>query len=126
MAKAGERPDWVGNWRSYLLVWGWPSAALVAAIFASPPLRTGVWTAALVWMGAACLINARRCGRTHCFFTGPFLLFMAILVFLHGSELIWLGGEGWLWLFVAIFVGRAAIWIVTERVWGRFRSAASQ
>ncbi len=36
--------------------------------------RTAVWTAALSIMGTACLANAVRCGRVHCYITGPFLL----------------------------------------------------
>src|SRR6266852_7249120 len=34
--------------------------------------RTAVWTAALSIMGTACLANAVRCGRVHCYITGPF------------------------------------------------------
>ena len=48
----------------------------MATLFVSVPLRAVVWTVALVWMGAACILNARRCGRTHCRYTGPYYLAM--------------------------------------------------
>ena len=40
------------------------------------PRANGHWVAAIVWMGTACLLNARRSGRTHCRFTGPYYLAM--------------------------------------------------
>ena len=119
-----ERRDWVSGLASYLLAWGLPSAALVAAIWAVPGLRAVVWAAALVWMGTACLVNARRCGRVHCRFTGPFFLVMALVVALHGLGAIPLGPRGWAWIAIAIVVGNAAIWILSERLWGRYRGGS--
>ena len=63
--------DWVGNARTSLLAWWLPHTLVVAGLFAGVPARTAVWLAALVWMGTACILNARRSGRTHCRFTGP-------------------------------------------------------
>ncbi len=116
-----EGSDWVSGRASYAVAWGVPSAALVAAIWAEPGLRAVVWTAALVWMGTACLVNARRCGRVHCRFTGPFFLVMAAVVVLHGVGAIALGSRGWIWIGLAIAIGTAAIWILSERLWGRYR-----
>ncbi len=116
-----ERRDWVSGPASYVLAWGLPSAALVAAIWAAPGLRAVVWAAALVWMGTACLVNARRCGRVHCRFTGPFFLVMALVVALHGLGAIPLGPRGWAWIGIAIALGTAAIWILSERLMGRYR-----
>ncbi len=113
--------DWVSGRASYAAAWGLPSAAVVAAIWVEPEWRTVVWAAALVWMGTACLINARRCGRVHCRFTGPFFLVMAAVVVLHGLGAISLGPQGWTWIGLAVAVGTAAIWIFSERVWGRYR-----
>lgn len=119
-AQSSERRDWVSGRASYVLAWGLPSAALVAAIWADPGLRAVVWAAALVWMGAACLINARRCGRVHCRFTGPFFLVMAVVVALQGLGVVALGPRGWTWIGGAIAVGTALIWILSERLWGRY------
>jgi hypothetical protein len=115
-----ERPDWAGDHRSYALVWGLPTAALIGAIFVDPPAKTMIWTGALLLMGGACLANAHRCGRTHCYFTGPFFLIMAVVVLLHGSAAVWLGPAGWQWLGLTIAVGAAALWWLPERLWGKF------
>ena len=119
--ETSERHDWVTSGASYAIAWGLPSAAVVAAIWAAPGLRAVVWAAALVWMGTACLINARRCGRVHCRFTGPFFLVMAVVVALDGLGAISLGSRGWAWIAIAIVLGTAAIWILSERLWGRYR-----
>ena len=46
--------------------------------------RTVVWTAALGIMGTACIANAVRCGRLHCYITGPFFLVIAVITLLYG------------------------------------------
>jgi hypothetical protein len=116
--------DWVSNYRSYALAWGFPAGALLAAVFLDPGARTVIWGAALVWMGVACIVNAARCGRTHCYFTGPFFLIMAIAVVLHGSEVFWLGPNGWMWLGVTLVVGGfGLLWILPEYIWGKFISS---
>ena len=79
---------------------------------ASPWLRTILWTASFALMATACLLNAARCGRVHCRFTGPFFssfapLFHSAMVSdfcrsarLRGSGLA-LGRSLALWPFVA-------------------------
>jgi hypothetical protein len=66
-------------------------------------------------MGAACLLNARRCGRKHCFYTGPFFLLMTVPVLLHGYGWVGIGADGWRWLGLAIGIGAVAITAVTEK-----------
>jgi hypothetical protein len=118
----GQRGDWVVDRRSWTLAWGLPTAALLLAVFLEPNARTITWTASLIWMGAACLANAKRCGRTHCYFTGPFFLVMALATLLHGLGVMGLGPNGWIWLGVAIAVGGyGAFWYLPERIWGKFR-----
>ena len=68
--------DWVGSTRTSLLAWWLPRATIVAGLFAPIPARTVIWTVALAWMGIACVLNARQCGRTHCRYTGPYYLAM--------------------------------------------------
>ncbi len=67
-----KKSDWAGNTGAFALAWVLPVAAMVAAVFAPAPIRTVIWVVSLVWMGTACLANASRCGRLHCYFTGPF------------------------------------------------------
>lgn len=112
--------DWVSDRRSYALAWGLPTTAILAAALAPVPVRTLVWSAALVWMGAACLANARRCGRTHCYLTGPFFLLSAGAVLAHGSGLLPLGPHGWAWLGGTVAIGAALLWFVSEALGGRY------
>ena len=89
--------------------------AMFAVIGIEHPVKTWVWTGALVWMGAACLWNARRCGRRHCYLTGPFFLLMAIPVLLLGYEIIGLGPNGWRWLGLGVASGVFGLTVFSER-----------
>ncbi len=67
-------------------MWGIPIAALIATFWLDPWVKTIVWLVALVRMGVGCLLNARRCGRRHCYITGPFFLIMTVPVAVHGFD----------------------------------------
>jgi hypothetical protein len=110
----------------YLVFWGAPTIAVVASAFASVPYRTAVWTVALLWMGAACLANARRCGRTHCRYTGPFYLLMIMPVLLHGLGAVSFGHYAWYVLGGIILAGGKLIWWLTETAWGRYPERGRQ
>ena len=112
--------DWAGNWRSLAGLWGVPAVAMLSATLLEPGVRAIVWSAALIWMGGACIANARRCGRTHCRFTGPFYLLMAALVCTYAAGALPIGGHGWAILGATIIVGSAVLWWASERVWGLF------
>ncbi len=114
--------DWLRSPRTSLLVWWVPHAAIVVSLFAPVPVRAGIWTIALVRMGVACILNARRCGRTHCRYTGPFYLAMIAPVFLLAADIGSAGFSGWLILGVLILAGSKIIWWVTEYAWGKFSS----
>ncbi len=122
MSNTQARPgnDWVGSIRSYGLVGGLPLGAMAASLLVDVPARTVIWIAALVWKGTACLLNARRCGRTHCHFTGPDYVAMIILVLALGSGVIVTGFYGWLALGALIIVGSKIIWWATARAWEKF------
>jgi hypothetical protein len=122
MTEAAEQTarDWAGNVRAYALAWGVPSLAIIAGSLVDAPARTAIWTVALIWMGTACLMNSRRCGRTHCRFTGPFYLFLIVPVLLHGFGLISLGPYAWWILGATILLGGTVIWWATEAAWGKF------
>lgn len=114
--------DWTARAGSLALAWGLPIAAMLTAIALDPLIKTVVWIAALAWMGVACLLNARRCGRTHCYYTGPFFLVMTVPVALHGFAILPFGPEGWRWLGLAIGIGGGGLWCLTETVLGRYRA----
>ena len=114
--------DWLRSPRTSLLAWWIPHAAIVASLLAPVPVRAVTWTVALAWMGVACIMNASRCGRTHCRYTGPFYLAMIAPVFLLASSVSSVGFLGWLLLAVLILAGGKIIWWATERAWGKFSS----
>jgi len=92
---ACSRRDWVSGIGSFIVAWGLPlSSVVVTSVFFEQAISR-VWPIAFAWMGTACLINAGRCGRTHCYFTGAFFVVIAILSFLYALNLIHLGERGW-------------------------------
>jgi hypothetical protein len=118
----GAQPsrDWVGRTRTRVIAWWIPQGALLAALLVSVPLRTPIWILALVWMGTACVLNARGCNRTHCRYTGPYYLAMIAPVIVLGSGMVAIGFAGWLILASIILLGGKLIWWATERAWGKF------
>ena len=119
-AVAKSAVDSVGNARTNILAWWIPKVAIAVALFAPVPLRGAVWIAALIWMGTACILNARRCGRTHCRYTGPYYLTMIVPVSLLASGIVSASIYGWLALALFIIAGGWIIWWATERAWGKF------
>src|SRR5262245_30472993 len=112
--------DWLSSPRASALAWWLPKAAIVAGLFFPPAARTGTWIIALVWMGTACILNSRRCGRTHCRYTGPYYLAMIVPVLVLASGVIPIDFYAWLSLAVLILGGSMIIWWATERAWGKF------
>jgi len=118
---AEQRPnDWHARTYANVLAWWVPKIAIIAALFIAVPLRVAVWTIALLWMGTACLLNARRCGRTHCRYTGPFYLAMILPVLVLGFNQGSASICAWLALALLIVCGGWAIQSKTERAWGRY------
>ena len=115
-----SKKDWAGNFRIFSRAWGLPLLVMVAGAFVEEPIRAAIWSAALIWMGAACLINFRRCGRTHCRFTGPFYLILVIPVLLLGFDLMSFAPYAWWILGATILFGSKIIWWATEAVWGKY------
>jgi len=103
-----------------MLAWWVPHAAMLAALFLRVPVRAVVWIVALIWMGSACILNARRCGRTHCRYTGPYYLAMIVPVLVLASIGVSANFYGWIILGVVIVVGSGIIWRASERALGKF------
>ena len=93
---------------------------MFAALFLPVPIRVVVWIVALIWMGTACILNARRCKRTHCRYTGPYYLAMTAPVVALGLGIVSAGIYAWVVLGVLILAGSKLIWWATERAWGKF------
>jgi hypothetical protein len=104
----------------------WFGIPMLAMIVAGTPAFTGgwrtlVWTLALSTMGGACIANARRCRRVHCYVTGPFFLLMAIIALLYGLGVLPLGGHGWNLIGLASLVGAVVLCCLTEMAFGKYR-----
>ena len=112
--------DWLGGVRTSLLAWWMPKAAILAGLFVPVSARAVIWIIALVWMGTACILNARQCNRTHCRYTGPYYLAMVVPVGVLGIGVVSAGIYGWISLGVLIVGGSGLIWWATERTWGKF------
>lgn len=85
-----------------------------------PPVEATLWAIPLTAYGLACSVNALRCGRIHCYFTGPFLLAVAALVLLLGFGFVDLGPDGGRWLVLVVVAGFAILRYLPERRWGRY------
>jgi hypothetical protein len=124
--EACAKRDLVQNPEAMFLLWGLPPAIMLLAVCCAGGgwIVTLTWTLSLAVMGGACLINARGCGRMHCYFTGPFFLLMAVASLAYGlHRLPLLGPHGWLYLGALLLAGGGLLGFVPEWLWGRYRSA---
>jgi hypothetical protein len=104
---------------SALLWWCLPTAAGVAAGALRAPLNVNavVWAVAFLWMGAGCFLNAQRCHRLHCYFSGP--------VFIAGAAVAaavsdGLGSRSLLSYDVATTFALVGMTFVPEFVWRKY------
>jgi len=113
----------------FLLKYGLPLLVLISSQWWSPYLGGNTLMIALVWsvglavMGLACVVNARRCGRVHCHFTGPYMLAFAIAFLIYGSGIY---QPAWLSLTQLANLslwGTGLLWLVTELFFGKYFAA---
>jgi hypothetical protein len=84
-------------------------------------MKTVFWTISLAFMGIVCLVNASRCGRVHCRFTGPFLILCAVTSLAYGLGILPLGSSGWKWIGAGTIIGAIALTCIPELFLGRYR-----
>jgi hypothetical protein len=106
------------------VIWWIPTAILASSAFSNSPFLVVLWPTLLAFMGGACLVNARRCGRRHCYVTGPFFFALAAVSLLYGLGILPFGREGWRDLAIVLLVGSCALTCLPEWVWGRYLSNA--
>lgn len=115
---APNQRDLVSDRRTQMLLWRLPMVAIIASFFASnSTLKATIWTAAFTQMGVACLANASRCGRRHCYFTGPLFLLGAVASLLRGFGAIRLS---WASIGLIMLVGWAILGRLPEMLWGKY------
>jgi len=110
---------------SACLLWCVPWFAFALGFWTPPAFKTVLWTTTLAFMGVACLINASRCGRVHCRFTGPFFLLCAVTSLVYGLGLLPLGPSGWKWIGGGTIIGALGLCCVPELFLGRYRGKRS-
>jgi membrane protein implicated in regulation of membrane protease activity len=76
-------------------------------------------------MGFGCVANAIRCGRVHCYVTGPFFFLMAAAALVYGFGALALGKHGWNLLGAVALVGALVLIYLPERLFGTYRRAQS-
>lgn len=115
--------DWLSNARTNVVAWWLPKGVIVAALFAAIPLRAAIWTVALLWMATACVLNAKRCERTHCRYTGPYYVAMILPVLVLAFGPVSASIYVWFGLALLTVCGGWVIWWATEQRWGRYTNA---
>lgn len=112
--------DWSRQYTGLLLWWGLPLLMGISAGFFRLSLQGTalVWAAAFAWMGTGCVLNARRCGRLHCFFSGPALWLGAIGALLVGFEV--LSSAHALQYVIWGTAGLVALSYLPEAIWGKY------
>jgi hypothetical protein len=87
--------------RSGLWFWGLPAFLLIVGVLWGG-VRAPLWSVAFLVGGTACVANAARCGRAHCYLTGPLYLGLAAVSALIGVRFI---SWSWWWVGAAFLIG---------------------
>jgi hypothetical protein len=126
-ANFGKSRDLLAISWSWLLLFCLPAITIaVTGVSAfGNRFRTIVWTTALGVLGTACSINAARCGRIHCYLTGPFFFAMAAVALLYGTGVLALGEHGWNLIGLTILIGAIVFCCLPEIVFGKYRRSRS-
>jgi hypothetical protein len=110
--------DLVRGWNAVLL-WGLPIIALVVGSYYQSA-RVVLWIPAFLVMGVGCLRNAARCGRVHCYVTGPLSLLAAVYVALSGFQLVPMHPA----IFLDTILAVAVLACLAEIPFGKYRKRA--
>ncbi len=123
MSDVAKQRDLSQRPMSFMLGWGVPILIFFSMNFARGIIPGAaiivILAAAFAWMGVGCLINARRCGRRHCYLSGPVFFAGAIGVLLQGFQAIDLGPDGLLIVIWGAWL-LAGLTFVPEWIWGRY------
>ena len=121
---AADQRDLTGRKIERFILWQLPLIVFVAGSFGGTVWHTILWTTALTVAGTACIVNAARCGRLHCYFTGPFFLLGAIVTFTYGLGVLPLGPGRWGAIGLIVALGSCFLFFVPEWRWGKFVTRA--
>jgi hypothetical protein len=99
-SNSGAEHDLISSKLAWLL-WYIPLAVFLVGTFWEKG-RVWAWPPALLVAGISCVVNAKRCGRFHCRFTGPLYLLGALAALLSGCGIVPLR---WEWILAVILSG---------------------
>lgn len=87
---ANPSKDWFRRRSAFVAWWGLPILIGVYSNSLELSLMQAalLWAALFAWMGTGCVLNALRCARLHCFFSGPVLWLGAAAAGLVGFGVI--------------------------------------
>lgn len=131
MTQSGSDPDLIRHPVAGFWLWAFPLALILVSVLldgwnGDDSAKSFGWPLSLTVMGIACLVNARRCGRLHCYFTGPFFLFMAILSLAYAQHWLIELSRGWSVLSIALLLGSVLLYLIPERLFGRYRDGRAR
>lgn len=114
-AQSCEASGLARGW-SAVPLWGVPVIALVVGSY-FPTVRLVLWLPEHLAMGVACLRNAARCGRLHCYVTGPLFLLAAVHVALSAFHVVPMQAG----TFLNVILGVAILACLAEIAFGKYR-----
>ena len=105
------------------LAWWLPVAVMLLSrlLGSQVQVTAWVWGVMFFWMGLACLCNAWRCHRVHCYYGAPlfFISAMGALgIALEGAFFDALSLD-YLGLFTLVIF--LLVWVVSEKYWGCYK-----
>lgn len=119
---SSEQRDLIAGWTG-LALWRVPLLLIFVGLF-WPAGRFWLWIPSFLVSGSACLVNALRCGRVHCWVTAP--LYLGAALYLAGvlslpERVPFEAGT-----FLLTVFGLALIARMSERVTGAYRKPVSR
>ena len=103
--------------------WGLPIVVLISTNFMGGvfpiPIIVAIMSGSFFWMGLACVLNAKRCRRRHCYYSGPIFILGGIAVLLVGFEIVSLGRDG-LIIVVGATLSLALLTYLSEPIFGKY------
>jgi hypothetical protein len=118
-APEGPTGDLTRSRGRLFLVYGvpWIAMQLVGNLSNSELAVASTWAAGFAVMGTACVVNALRCGRVHCWFVGPWFLLAAAVTVLRYAGVV---GISWPTIINAGPLGALLLFFVSENIWGKY------
>ena len=116
-----RRDDWVDRPGMGFVWWCLPLGIGVASNFFAISARATalIWMVSFLWMGAGCILNARRCHRLHCYISGPVFFLGAATLALFAAGIALLGPHS-LNNIVGLTLTAALLSFVPEMIWRKY------